>query len=61
MNSEPCSECTKLIKSIGFSKVIYSNEQGNLITKKSFELDGTHVSKGMQHLKHQNKRNPNKN
>ncbi len=48
MNSEPCQMCTKLIQAAGIQTVIYSGENGILIRKKSNELHGTHVSRGIR-------------
>ena len=43
--STPCTDCLNLIKSAGFKKVTYSTGTGDLITKKTKDIDSK-LSKG---------------
>lgn len=49
-NSEPCQMCTKLIQASGIQSVIYSNENGILIRKKSNDLNGTYITNGFKKM-----------
>lgn len=43
--------CTELIKASGIKQVIYSGINGEIIKKKSHELIGAHVSKGIKKMR----------
>jgi deoxycytidylate deaminase len=48
MNSKPCSMCCEIIKASGIKTVMYSDDDGSIIRLKSWELDESHVSKGVK-------------
>jgi tRNA(Arg) A34 adenosine deaminase TadA len=45
-NSRPCSHCVNVLKFYNIKKVVYSSEDGILITEKIKTMDSTHVSSG---------------
>ena len=40
--------CSHLIKASGIGTVIYSDDSGNLVRKRSNDLSGTHITRGMK-------------
>lgn len=50
INSKPCIVCCKLIKRFGIKKIFYSDSNGNIVAKKSSELDDSHISFGTRVL-----------
>lgn len=51
VNSHPCKNCLNIIKLFKIKYVSYSNEEGNIVTKKSKELTTTHISKYNRKIK----------
>ena len=51
-NAKPCKYSTDSIKKLGFKKIIYSNENGNLEKIKINELNSDYISKGYDRMKH---------
>ena len=49
--SQPCKECTKLLKNIGFKKIGYSDSNGDIVIKKISELDTDHISDAQKYTK----------
>jgi tRNA(Arg) A34 adenosine deaminase TadA len=45
-NSRPCSHCVNVLKFYNIKKVVYSSEDGLLITEKIKTMDSMHVSSG---------------
>ncbi len=46
-NSKPCYYCADLMKKIGINKVIYSDNDGNLVTIKVKDLTDCYISRGI--------------
>ncbi len=52
VNSHPCQECLNIIKLFKLKYVSYSNENGDIVTKKSKYLTTTHRSKYNRRYSH---------
>jgi deoxycytidylate deaminase len=45
-NSMPCKDCLDLIKDLGIKRVLYSNQEGKLVEKKTLDMIADHESGG---------------
>jgi tRNA(Arg) A34 adenosine deaminase TadA len=43
-NSEPCSDCCKKLKEMGFTKIGYTSRDGNIVIQKLSEYSNNHMS-----------------
>ncbi len=44
MNARPCYKCLDMMKSLGISRIYYSNDQGEIICEKTKHMISTHTS-----------------
>lgn len=50
LNSRPCDDCIKCMRTIGIHKIYYSGDNGELLSEKICEMKLGHVSAGKNHM-----------
>ena len=50
LNSKPCSECIKTMKSLRIRRVYYSIDDGSLVYEKISDIKSSHLSQMTRHL-----------
>lgn len=50
-NSRPCNQCLDTMKKYRIKKIIYSTENGELISEKPENMDQLHISSGWNAFK----------
>ena len=51
-NSQPCIYCQKMLIKLGFKKIIYSTDNGEIKIKKPKEINSTHFSRAQNKTMH---------
>ena len=49
-NSKPCKHCCEYMKNLGIKKIIYSDDNGNMIREKISELSSNHICLSRRYL-----------
>jgi len=50
-NSRPCNQCIDYLKKYNIKKVYYSNEYGDIVCEKLYDMEKKHVSSGEKYFK----------